>query len=575
MTRRLLLSYLSLAALVLLGLEIPLGFVYSRAERERIVNSANDEAESVAAFTALSLAARRPDELAERARHCAERIGGRVVIVDADGELLASSHSLSAEEKQSLSSLPEISAALRGRATTDVRTTTTGGVHYLSVAAPVGHATAGTDTDAGADPDAGTGPDAGTDTGSDPDSGANTAQVAYTVSGTGTGTGTGTTAGPRPASHPLPASGTRPESGAAAQGAVRITLPTTMVHARVFAVWLLLALAGLAVLTGVAAVAFAFARWTGRPIRQLEEATHRLAEGGTATSVVVTSGPPEVRSLAAAFNTTAARLEHLLASQRAFAGEASHQLKTPLAALRLRLENLEPDIARRARPSLDAAVTETDRLARMVEGLLAMARLEESAAIPAPVDLGAICAERHRTWGPLFEREGVSLVLFAGAVGPVTAVPGAVEQILDNLLSNALRASPAYSTVTMELRLLVPARRALRDARPSWVDLHVTDEGPGMTPEQRARAFDRFWRAPGAPKGGTGLGLSLVQRLAHASGGDVTLREAATGGLDAVVRLPSAEPPGPVHGHSHGHGHGHGFGGRPGQRRREAPPLPA
>ncbi|MCC9704346.1 HAMP domain-containing histidine kinase [Streptomyces sp. MNU76] len=549
MTRRLLLSYLSLAALVLLGLEIPLGIVYSRAERARIVNSANDEAESVAAFAALSLAAHRPDELAERARHCAQRIGGRVVIVDADGELLASSHSLSAEEKRSLASLPEISAALRGRATTDVRTTTTGGVHYLSVAAPVGHATADTDSDRDTDSD--TTPDLGPDSGSGDDAGPESdsgiASVSYA----------------RPVSEP------GRETGASAQGAVRITLPTTMVHARVFAVWLLLALAGLAVLTGVAAVAFAFARWTGRPIRQLEEATHRLAEGGTATSVVVTSGPPEVRSLAAAFNTTAARLEHLLASQRAFAGEASHQLKTPLAALRLRLENLEPDIARRARPSLDAAVTETDRLARMVEGLLAMARLEESAAIPAPVDLGAICAERHRTWGPLFERERVSLVLFAGAVGPVTAVPGAVEQILDNLLSNALRASPAGSTVTMELRLLVPARRALRDARPHWVDLHVTDEGPGMTAEQRARAFDRFWRAPGAPKGGTGLGLSLVQRLAHASGGEVTLREAATGGLDAVVRLPSTEPPGPVH------SHGHGFGGRPGQRRREAPPLPA
>ncbi|MEE1766647.1 sensor histidine kinase [Streptomyces sp. SP18BB07] len=547
MTRRLLLSYLSLAALVLLGLEIPLGFVYSRAERERIVNSANDEAESVAAFAALSLSARRPDELAERARHCAERIGGKVVIVDADGELLASSHSLSDEEKESLSSLPEISSALRGRATTDVRTTTTGGVHYLSVAAPVGHATA--------DPDAGTEGDSGSGTEGEPGSGAESDTGTAAVSYTG----------------PLTTTGSDTASAAPAQGAVRITLPTTMVHARVFAVWLLLAVVGLAVLTGVAAVAFAFARWTGRPIRQLEEATHRLAEGGRATSVVVTSGPPEVRSLAAAFNTTAARLEHLLASQRAFAGEASHQLKTPLAALRLRLENLEPDIARRARPSLDAAVTETDRLARMVEGLLAMARLEESAAVPAPVDLGAICAERHRTWGPLFEREGVSLVLFAGVVGPVTAVPGAVEQILDNLLSNALRASPVGSTVTMELRLLVPARRALRDARPSWVDLHVTDEGPGMTPEQRTRAFDRFWRAPGAPKGGTGLGLSLVQRLAHASGGEVTLREAATGGLDAVVRLPSAEPPGPAH----GHGHGHGFGGRPGQRRREAPPLPA
>lgn len=489
MTRRLLLSYLSLAALVLLGLEIPLGFVYSRAERERIVNSANDEAESVAAYAALSLAAGRQDELVERARHCAERIGGKVVIVDADGKLLASSHSLADDEEQTLSSQPEISAALRGRATTDVRTTTTGGVHYLSVAAPVGHAAA----DTGADASRGTG--SVTNTGSITAAGSTTA----TATGTGTGTGTGTAIG----------TGAGSGSGAVTtQGAVRVTLPTTMVHARVFAVWLLLALAGLAVLTGVAAVAFAFARWTGRPIRQLEEATHRLAEGGAASSVVVTSGPPEVRSLAAAFNTTAARLEHLLASQRAFAGEASHQLKTPLAALRLRLENLEPDIARHALPSLDAAVTETDRLARMVEGLLAMARLEEAAAIPAQVDLAAICAERHRTWGPLFEREGVSLVLFAGVVGPVTAVPGAVEQILDNLLSNALRASPARSTVTMELRLLAPVRRALRDARPSWVDLHVTDEGPGMTPDQRARAFDRFWRAPGAPKGGTGLGLS-------------------------------------------------------------------
>ncbi|EKX68134.1 sensor histidine kinase [Streptomyces ipomoeae] len=542
MTRRLLLSYLSLAALVLLGLEIPLGFVYSRAERERIVNSANDEAESVAAYTALSLAARRPEELVERAKHCAERIGGQVVIVDADGRLLATSHTLSTDEKRALASLPEVSAALEGRATTDVRTTTTGGVHYLSVAAPVSHTTA---TATATTSTAMTNADS---------SGPTQAAVAQGAAAQGAGT------------QDAEAQGVAAQ-GAVTQGAVRITLPTTMVHARVFAVWLLLVLAGLAVLACVAVVAFAFARWAGRPIRQLEEATHRLADGGPAASVKVTSGPPEVLRLAAAFNTTAARLEHILASQRAFAGEASHQLKTPLAALRLRLENLEPDIARRARPTLDAAVTETDRLARMVEGLLAMARLEEAAATPVQVDLGAICTERHRMWGPLFEREGVSLVLFAGSVGPVLAVPGAVEQILDNLLSNALRASPADSTVTMELRLL-HARRALRDTRPpSWVDLHVTDEGPGMTAEQRARAFDRFWRAPGAPKGGTGLGLSLVQRLAHAGGGDVSLREAATGGLDAVVRFPSAEaPPGP---------HGHGFGGRQGQRRREAPPLPA
>ncbi|CAM5715982.1 hypothetical protein SALBM311S_04356 [Streptomyces alboniger] len=82
-----------------------------------------------------------------------------------------------------------------------------------------------------------------------------------------------------------------------------------------------------------------------------------------------------------------------------------------------------------------------------------------------------------------------------------------------------------------------------------------------MTAEQRARAFDRFWRAPGAPKGGTGLGLALVQRLAHASGGEASLRAAGTGGLDAVIRLPSARPS--PSGHTMG---------RTGPRRREPTP---
>ncbi|MFD8233161.1 sensor histidine kinase [Streptomyces sp. NPDC059696] len=496
MTRRLLLSYLSLAALVLLCLEIPLGFVYSRGERERVVNAAKDEAESVSAYAALSLAAgRAAQDLPARVAHCAERIGGKVVVVDASGTPLAASHPLHAEMSGSLAARPGIAAALRGDSTVDVRTSRIGGVEYLSVAAPVG-------------------------------------QEARPV------------------------------------GAVWLTVPTRTVHERVHHVWLLLALGGLAVLTAVAVVGFAFARWAGRPIRELEDATHELAEGGGRfTPVTVTAGPPEVRSLAAAFNHTAARLAHLLASQRAFAGEASHQLKTPLAALRLRLENLEPYIAARARGSLTAAVTETDRLARMVEHLLAMARLEEHAAIPTGVDLGAVCTERHRTWQPLFEREGASLVLFTGSAVPVLAVPGAVEQILDNLLSNALRASPAGSTVTIEPRLQAPPRRVVRDGRPGWVDLHVTDEGPGMTEEQRRRAFDRFWRAPGAPKGGTGLGLALVQRLAHASGGEAALRAAATGGLDVVIRLPAARPqgePGPGPGDDH-----------PRRPRREAPALPA
>ncbi|WP_327314913.1 sensor histidine kinase [Streptomyces sp. NBC_01235] len=476
MTRRLLLSYLTLAALVLVCLEIPLGFVYSRGERERVINAAKDEAESVSAFASLSISAgRAAQDLPERAAHCAERIGGKVLIVDENGSLLATSHPLTGSEESELASWPGIAAALRGTATADVRTSTIGGVQYLAVATPVRH-------------------------------------------------------------------------GVEGQGAVRITVPTRMVSERVHHVWLLLALGGLAALTAVAALGFVIARWTGRPIRELEHATHELAVGGSVAPVAITKGPPEVRSLAATFNRTAARLEHLLASQRAFAGEASHQLKTPLAALRLRLENLENDIALNARGSLTAALTETDRLARMVEGLLAMARLDESAAERETVDLGRVCAERHRAWTPLFEQHGVWLALAGDYAGEVLALPGAVEQILDNLLSNALRVAPPGSTVSIDPRHHTPRtpyerrfphRQPHRAVGPAWVELHVMDEGPGMTEEQRRRAFDRFWRAPDAPKGGTGLGLALVQRLAHASGGEVNLRQAPRGGLDAVVRLPA------------------------------------
>ena len=100
--------------------------------------------------------------------------------------------------------------------------------------------------------------------------------------------------------------------------------------------------------------------------------------------------------------------------------------------------------------------------------------------------------------------------------------------MLDNLLSNALEVSPPGSTIR-----LAAAREGSR------VELHVVDEGPGLTPEQRERAFDRFWRG-GSGEGGSGLGLAIVARLVAADGGDVELRAAVPRGIDAVVRLPAA-----------------------------------
>jgi signal transduction histidine kinase len=113
-----------------------------------------------------------------------------------------------------------------------------------------------------------------------------------------------------------------------------------------------------------------------------------------------------------------------------------------------------------------------------------------------------------------------------GLAAPVWAAPGALEQVLDNLLANALRAAPAGSQVH------------LRIARVGgWVELHVTDQGSGMPTDQRQRAFDRFWRGPASDREGTGLGLAIVRQLLETSGGTADLCPDPDGGLDAVARL--------------------------------------
>jgi len=323
-------------------------------------------------------------------------------------------------------------------------------------------------------------------------------------------------------------------SGSAVLGVVHLSVPATGVTQLVRHAVAALVVGGLAILACVAGVGITLARWTIRPIRALEEATDRLAAGTLDTPAATNIGPPELRQLAATFNFTAKRLQLLVDQQRSFASDASHQLRTPLTALRLRLENLEPDLAYAAQVNLDAAITEIDRLADMVEQLLALARLEEDGVTPAAIDLDAVIAGRVVNWTPLVEEQGVRITVTGVPLGEVMAIPGALEQILDNLLSNALRVSPQGSTITLDRRRLHRARQA---AAVGDVLLHVADQGPGMTAEQRRLAFNRFWRMPGATKDGSGLGLAIVARLVQASGGHIALDDAPGGGLDAIIAL--------------------------------------
>jgi signal transduction histidine kinase len=316
-------------------------------------------------------------------------------------------------------------------------------------------------------------------------------------------------------------------------GALRITYPTSALDSRVNRYWLMLAAIGGVVLAAATAVGLRFARTLARPLSALEHAAAAVGAGDLTARAPARSGPPEVRAVAARFNETVEQLDGLLHSQQEFVADASHQLRTPLTALRLRLENLERDVAADAQRDLEAALAEVERLARLVDGLLVLARADATKPAPEPVDLAVVARGRVEHWSLQASERGVELAEDVPAGLQGLATPGALEQVLDNLFSNALAVSQRGSTIHL----------VGRDAGEK-VELRVADEGPGMGAEQRARAFDRFWRA--GPAGtGTGLGLAVVHRLVTADGGTVELRDAPGGGLEAVITLRATPRAGP------------------------------
>jgi signal transduction histidine kinase len=313
-------------------------------------------------------------------------------------------------------------------------------------------------------------------------------------------------------------------SSGVVHGAIRISYPTSAVDARIHRYWTVLAIIAAVVLAVAATVAAVLARWVTRPLDRLERAVDAVGSGNLAARAPP-EGPPEVRRLAETFNSMASELEILLRSQDVFVADASHQLRTPLAALRLRLENLEPDVTDTGKDDLQGALREVERLSALVDGLLTLARADRAHGAPSSISLGPLVEERAEAWSAFAAESDVHLhVLLEDGVAAL-ATPGRVEQVLDNLLANAIDASPVGATITVSTRSVN-----------GWVELHVTDEGRGLSETERSRAFDRFWQAH-EERDGFGLGLAIVRRLTAADGGDVELRAGSPGGLDAVVRL--------------------------------------
>ena len=340
-----------------------------------------------------------------------------------------------------------------------------------------------------------------------------------------------TLTGAKPASYllndrMLVATPVRHDPVAATVGAVVLSRSTEALDHRVAVLWAWLAIVSAAGLLAAALIATALARWLDRPLVALEAATQRLGDGELGSRSPTTEGPREVRRLASNFNRMAARLEALVDGHQAMMADVSHQLRTPLAALRLRLDVLAQDLPEPVADELAGAQEEVARLSRMVDGLLAVARAENVTAAPVPVSVETVIRDRAAAWRPAAEEKSVSLS--AAVLEPLTARlgEGHLEQVLDNLLANALEAVRPGGHIAV---------RAIGAG--SRVRIVVADDGPGMTSQQQRAAFRRYVTAT---PGGTGLGLAIVHRIATSNGGTAELSDTPGGGLTVTLELPAA-----------------------------------
>jgi signal transduction histidine kinase len=308
-------------------------------------------------------------------------------------------------------------------------------------------------------------------------------------------------------------------------GAVALSRSTEPLDHRIRALWTWLALASAVGLLAAALTATALARWVSSPLSGLESAARRLGAGEFTARSPAEAGPSEVRRLAGTFNMMAGRLDALVTGHQAMMVDVSHQLRTPLAALRLRLDVLALAAPPSLADELADAQGEIARLSRMVDGLLAVARAENVTSAPVPVPVDAVIKDRVAAWLPAAEENPATLE--ARADGPLTARlgEGHLEQILDNLLANALEAVPAGG------RIKVTGCQA-----GGLVRVTVIDDGPGMSLAERRAALRRYVTAT---PGGTGLGLAIVHRLVTSDGGTIGLSDTPGGGMTVTLDLPA------------------------------------
>jgi signal transduction histidine kinase len=336
-------------------------------------------------------------------------------------------------------------------------------------------------------------------------------------------------------------------------GAAVTLSPTDRTRDAVLRGWGLLAVGEiLALLLGLLLV-LRTTRWVLRPVHVLDATVHEITTGRLAARVTDGSGPPELRRLATSFNEMADHVEQVVEQQRDFVADASHQLRNPLNALLLRLDDLALRLPQPWAPEVATATEEGRHLARALESLLELARAEHAHAAPQPVDVVALVDPRLAAWRVVAQRRRIALERTGARTAMAVVGQHALQGALDVVLDNALKFGPEGSRVVVDVSGPQPRTDRETDrgsepgaARgPDEVVVSVRDEGPGLEEDELERAGDRFWRSRRHQNvDGSGLGLAIARTLLAPSHGRLEVTPNDPHGLCVLLRLPALVPAG-------------------------------
>ena len=320
-------------------------------------------------------------------------------------------------------------------------------------------------------------------------------------------------------------------------GAALTISPTDRLRGVLVGQLLMVAAVDLALLLVLALLAHQAARWLLAPVYRLDAASRRICAGTPAVRLSTEDEPVEVRHLAASVNRLAEAVESAVERQVRFVADASHQLRNPLTALMLRVEALGAGAPAAKGAEVTEVLAEASRLHSILDELLHLAAAQNMApGSRAPTDIVDLVAARVVSWRPLAETRAVTLDFEHPATSLAQIDPTLVSSILDAVLDNAIKFSPAGGRIGVRVA-----------ADDNWVQVDVTDEGPGVEQTELECIGSRFWRAPASQHvPGSGLGLSIARTLAGVNGGSLRFALVQPHGLRVSLTLPVSSSPAPA-----------------------------